>query len=101
MVPSVLRLLSDVCVADLAYSPSACLRACYAMSDTDLAYAAIFYVMSSTALAYSATRCLIQRDMDPEPLFRYKTPLSAYGCARRCPVLTYRMLLSAYALRGE
>eukprot|EP00961_Rhodomonas_salina_P059049 793181-Rhodomonas_salina.1 len=47
------RVLCDVRLCSY-HQQKALLRACYAMSGTDLAYAAIYYAMSGTDLAYAA-----------------------------------------------
>eukprot|EP00961_Rhodomonas_salina_P210323 2839784-Rhodomonas_salina.2 len=57
-----------------------CLRACYAMSGTDLAYGTVClrvcYAISGTDLAHAAI-CLS------------RMMLSGYARSRQCPVLTY------------
>eukprot|EP00961_Rhodomonas_salina_P006611 89721-Rhodomonas_salina.2 len=69
--------------SDIAHSNHDCLRGCYGMSGTDTAYGATSGLISSSPDSVKARYCL----------------LSAYARAMRCPVLTYRMILSVLGVR--
>eukprot|EP00961_Rhodomonas_salina_P129192 1740448-Rhodomonas_salina.2 len=81
------------------------LRACYTMSGTDVAYGRTCislracYAKSGTETACGGTSrqgtCVERRGGGGR-----SDPLSAYALATRCPVLRYRMVLSAYAMSG-
>eukprot|EP00961_Rhodomonas_salina_P102208 1374910-Rhodomonas_salina.2 len=87
---------SSLCTCSAMYGTDI-LCACSAMCGTDIAFCATSlctcYAMCGTDKAYGATRPLV---LPPEPLVQHvRHPVSSYALATRCPVLTYRMLLSA------